>query len=158
MPVALYARVSTSQQEKTDTIESQVEALHAYVAAHDHTVLPEHIFLDHGVSGSRLDRPALDRLRDQARLGDFEAVIFLSPDRFARRDPHQWLLREEFKKYGCRVIFIHNPFGDSPHGQLLAHMQGMIAEYERSQIADRARRGRLHKARKAELLPWAYRV
>jgi len=36
--------------------------------------------------------------------------------------------------------------------------QGMIAEYERSQIADRTRRGRLHKARKAEFLPWAYRV
>jgi site-specific DNA recombinase len=37
-------------------------------------------------------------------------------------------------------------------------MQGMIAEYERSQIADRTRRGRLHKARKAEFLPWAYRA
>ena len=34
----------------------------------------------------------------------------------------------------------------------------MIAEYERSQIADRTRRGRLHKARKAEFLPWAYRA
>jgi DNA invertase Pin-like site-specific DNA recombinase len=53
MHVALYARVSTSQQEKTDPIESQVEALPAYVAAHDHTVLPAHIFLDNGVSGSR---------------------------------------------------------------------------------------------------------
>ena len=122
MQVALYARVSTSQQEKTDTIESQLAALHAYVAAHDHTVLPEHIFLDNGVSGSRLDRPALDRLRDQARLGNFEAVILLSPDRLARSYPHQWLLLEEFKKYGCRVIFMENPFGDSPHGQLLAQM------------------------------------
>jgi site-specific DNA recombinase len=158
MQVALYARVSTSQQEKTDTIESQLAALHAYVAAHDHTVLPEHIFLDNGVSGSRLDRPALDRLRDQARFGDFEAVIILSPDRLARRYPHQWLLLEEFQKEGCRVIFMENPFGDSPHGQLLAQMQGMIAEYERSQIADRTRRGRLHKARKTEFLPWAYRV
>jgi site-specific DNA recombinase len=158
MQVALYARVSTSQQEKTDTIESQLEALQAYVAAHDHIVLPEHIFLDNGVSGSRLDRPALDRLRDQARLGDFEAVIILSPDRLARSYPHQWLLLEEFKKYGCRVVFMENPFGDSPHGQLLAQMQGMIAEYERSQIADRTRRGRLHKARKAEFLPWAYRA
>jgi len=37
-------------------------------------------------------------------------------------------------------------------------MQGMIAEYERSQLADRTRRGRLHKARKAECLPWAYRA
>lgn len=158
MQVALYARVSTSQQEKTDTIESQVEALQAYVAAHDHTVLPEHLFLDNGVSGSRLDRPALDRLRDQARLGDFEAVIILSPDRLARSYPHQWLLLEEFKKYSCPVIFMENPFGDSPHGHLLAQMQGMIAEYERSQIADRTRRGRLHKARKAEFLPWAYRA
>ena len=158
MQVALYARVSTSQQEKTDTIESQLVALHTYVAAHDHTVLPEHIFLDNGVSGSRLDRPALDRLRDQARLGEFEAVIILSPDRLARSYPHQWLLLEEFKKYGCSVLFMENPFGDSPHDQLLAQMQGMIAEYERSQIADRTRRGRLHKARKAEFLPWAYRV
>ena len=158
MQVALYARVSTSQQEKTDTIESQLEALQAYVAAYDHTVLPEHVFLDNGVSGSRLDRPALDRLRDQARLGDFEAVIILSPDRLARSYPHQWLLLEEFKKYGCRVIFMENPFGDAPHGPLLAQMQGMMAEYERSQTADRTRRGRLHKARKAEFLPWAYRA
>ena len=67
MQVALYAGVSTSHQEKTDAIESQLEALHAYVAAHDHPVVPAHIFLDNGISGSRLDRPALDRLRDQAR-------------------------------------------------------------------------------------------
>ena len=53
MHVALYARVSTSQQEKTATIESQLEALQAYVAASDHTVLPAHLFLDNGVSGSR---------------------------------------------------------------------------------------------------------
>jgi DNA invertase Pin-like site-specific DNA recombinase len=53
MQVALYARVSTSQQEKTDTVERQLEALHAYVATHDHTVLPAHIFLDNSVSGSR---------------------------------------------------------------------------------------------------------
>jgi hypothetical protein len=41
MPVVLYARVSTSQQEQTDTIESHLEALHAYVTAHAHTVLPQ---------------------------------------------------------------------------------------------------------------------
>lgn len=158
MQVALYARVSTSQQEKTATIESQLDLLHAYVAVHNYTLLPEHIFLDNGVSGSRLDRPALDRLRDQARLSEFEAVIILTPDRLARSYPHQWLLLEEFKKSTCPVIFVENPFGDSPHGQLLAQMQGMMAEYERSQIADRTRRGRLHKARKGEFMPWAYRI
>jgi len=34
----------------------------------------------------------------------------------------------------------------------------MMAEDARSQMADRTRRGRWHKARQAELLPWAYRV
>ena len=53
MQVALSARVSTRQQEKPDTIESQWAALQTYGAAHDHTVLPAHIFLDNGVRGSR---------------------------------------------------------------------------------------------------------
>src|SRR5215831_14704978 len=35
-------------------------------------------------------------------------------------------------------------------------MQGMIAEYERAQIAERTRRGRLEKARQGEFMPWAY--
>jgi site-specific DNA recombinase len=158
MPVAVYARVSTSQHEKNDTIASQLATLQAYVASQKDSLFPGHIFMDTGISGSRLDRPALDRLRDQARLGEFDAVVMLAPDRLARRSPHQWLLLEELKKYGCAVIFLPNPFGDSPHGQLLAQMQGMIADYERGHIADRTRRGRWHKARKAELMPWAYRI
>jgi site-specific DNA recombinase len=128
------------------------------VASQAYSLFPEPIFMDNGLSGSRLDRPALDRLRDQARMGEFDAVVMLAPDRLARSYPHQWLLLEEFKKHGCAVMFLTNPLGDSPHGQLLAQMQGMIAEYERRQIADRTRRGRLHKARKAECMPWAYRI
>src|SRR5262249_12928760 len=31
-----------------------------------------------------------------------------------------------------------------------------IAEYERAQIAERMRRGRLEKARRGEFIPWAY--
>ena len=118
MQVALYARVSTSQQEKMDTIESPLETLRAYVASHAYTLFPDHIFLENGVSGSRLDHPALDRRRAQARLGEFEAVIILAPDRLARSYAHQWVLLEELKKAGCRVIFLANPFGDAPHGQL----------------------------------------
>jgi hypothetical protein len=33
----------------------------------------------------------------------------------------------------------------------------MMAEYERTQIVERTRRGRLEKARRGEYLPWAYR-
>jgi len=98
----------------------------------------------------------LDRLRDAARRGEFDAVVILSPDRLARNYAHQWLLIEEFTKIHTQVIFLHNPFGDSPQGKLLTQMQGMIAEYERAQIAERTRRGRLEKARRGEFMPWAY--
>jgi site-specific DNA recombinase len=55
-----------------------------------------------------------------------------------------------------QLILLQNPFGDSPQGKLLTQMQGMIAEYERAQIAERTRRGRLEQARHGAFIPWAY--
>ena len=121
------------------------------------SLLPEHAYIDDGISGARLDRPALDRLRDAARRGELDAVVILSPDRLARYDAHQWLLIEAFEKVNTPLIFLQNPFGDSPQGKLLTPMQGMIAEYARAQMAERTRRGRLKKARHGAFIPWAYR-
>jgi site-specific DNA recombinase len=75
---------------------------------------------------------------------------------YPRNYAHQWFLVEEFEKLNTQLIFLQNPFGDSPQGKLLTQMQGMIAEYERAQIAERMRRGRLEKARRGEFMPWAY--
>jgi site-specific DNA recombinase len=157
MQVALYARVSTLNQQQEGTIASQVQSLHRYIQQQRWGLLPMHEYLDEGVSGARLDRPALDRLRDCAQRGEFDAVVVLSPDRLARNYAHQWLLIEEFEKLQVQWIFLQNPFGDTPQGKLLTQMQGMTAEYERAQIHERTRRGRLEKARRGEFIPWAYR-
>jgi site-specific DNA recombinase len=157
MQVALYARVSTPNQQQEGTIVSQVRSLKHYIHQQGWSLLPNHEYLDEGVSGARLDRPALDRLRDGAQRGEFDAAVVLSPDRLARNYAHQWLLIEELAKYHTQVVFLQNPFGDTPQGKLLTQMQGMIAEYERAQILERTRRGRLEKARRGELIPWAYR-
>ena len=84
MQVALYARVSTSQQQLEGTIASQQGVLQHHIQHHGWALLPEHEYIDDGISGARLDRPALDRLRDAARRGEFDAVVILSPDRLAR--------------------------------------------------------------------------
>jgi site-specific DNA recombinase len=145
MQVAYYARVSTNQQQHEGTIESQRGVLKHHIQQQNWVLLPEHEYIDDGISGARLDRPALDRLRGAARRGEFDAVVIVSPDRLARNYAHQWLLIEEFTKMHTQVIFLQNPFGDSPQGKLLTQMQGMIAEYERAQITERTRRGRLEK-------------
>jgi len=156
MQVALYARVSTLTQQQEGTVASQVQSLRLYIRQQGWSLLPTHEYIDEGVSGARLDRPALDRLRDCAQRGEFDAVVVLSPDRLARNYAHQWLLIEELEKHQVQWLFLQNPFGDSPQGKLLTQMQGMMAEYERAQIHERTRRGRLEKARRGEFIPWAY--
>ena len=44
----------------------------------------ENVSRDFGYSGTTLRRPALDALRDKARVRDLEVVVVLSPDRLAR--------------------------------------------------------------------------
>jgi site-specific DNA recombinase len=44
------------------------------------------------------------------------------------------------------LIFLNAPAGATPEDQLLVQFQGMIAEYERAQIAERCRRGKRHMA------------
>jgi predicted site-specific integrase-resolvase len=58
---ALYARVSTEKQEREATIASQVDLRYQTAAAQGYDVAPGSVFIDDGVSGSRLDRPALER-------------------------------------------------------------------------------------------------
>jgi site-specific DNA recombinase len=147
MRAAIYARVSTDKQGRDQTVDSQLDALRRWVTAHGHELKNDHVYIDEGYSGARLDRPALDRLRDAAREGEFDVLGVYSPDRLARRYAYQILLLEEFRKAACAVEFIERPISDDPHDQLLLQIQGAIAEYERAVLAERFRRGKLQKAR-----------
>ena len=80
--VAIYARTSTDLQEKEHTIGSQLDALRKYAQDKGYQVFRE--YLDEGYSGATLDRPGLDRLRDDPSSGEFRIVLIHSPDRLAR--------------------------------------------------------------------------
>jgi site-specific DNA recombinase len=148
---ALYARVSTEKQEREETVASQVDLLYQAAAAAGYAITPTSVFIDEGVSGARLDRPALDRLRDLVAEGVFEVLLVTVPDRLARRYAYQVLLVEEFTRCGCEVVFVQHGLGASPEEQLLLQMQGVFAEYERALIQERTRRGRLFAARQGRV-------
>jgi site-specific DNA recombinase len=145
--VALYARVSTDRQAHEGTIDSQVSAIRACLAAEGDVLEEDLCFCDDGVSGATLVRPALERLRDQAATGVVDRLYVLAPDRLARRHAHQMVLVEELQGYGVEVVFVNRPLGSSPEDHLLLQVQGVVAEYERAKILERTRRGRLHAAR-----------
>ena len=152
--VALYARVSSEQQEQRGTVASQVAAVRAYARAHQFAVCEDYVCVDDGYSGARLDRPGLDRLRDGAALRAFDAVVVRCPDRLARRYAYQVLLVEELSRWDIPVHFCENPPPPDPQAQLLVQLQGIMAEYERATIAERYRRGKLFRLRQGEALCW----
>src|SRR5512133_2166356 len=160
---AIYARVSSERQRQDETIQSQTVGLRELADARGLLVAEDLVFEDEGFSGATLRRPALERLRDRAVEGCFEVVLCHAPDRLARRYAYQVLLLEEFQRAGVEVVFAKEPErGDSPEDELLRQFQGMIAEYERAQIAERCRRGKLHRARAGAVsvlsnAPYGYR-
>ncbi len=154
MRVAMYVRVSTQRQAQTQTIDQQLDRLHASIEEQGWTLLDRHIFRDDGYSGGSLRRPGLDRLRDVVAAGEVDRVLLTAPDRLARNYVHQVLLLEELGRGGCEIAFLDRPMSNDPHDQLLLQIRGAVAEYERSIIAERMRRGRQAKLRAGLLLPW----
>jgi len=154
MPVAVYVRVSTRHQAESQTIEQQLERLRAHFQAQGSSLPDDAIFRDDGYSGAALNRPGLDRLRDQVGARVFDRVLIVAPDRLARKYVHQVLLIEELERAGCQIEFLDHPMSHDPHDQLLLQIRGAVAEYERALITERMRRGRLSKFRAGLLLPW----
>jgi site-specific DNA recombinase len=154
MRAAIYARVSTTRQARTRKADQQIERLKAYAKQKGWTLEEDQLYLDEGYSGASLNRLGLDALRDAAAMAEFDVVLITAPDRLARKYVHQVLLIEELQQRGCRVEFVERPMSQDPNDQLLLQIRGAVAEYERTLIAERMRRGRLAKLRAGQLLPW----
>jgi site-specific DNA recombinase len=160
--VALYARVSSEAQARDHTIDSQVSALRQRIAVDGFHLEPDRGYMDDGCSGTNLQRPGLEKLRDAVAGGQVERIYVHAPDRLARSYAHQALLIEEFRRAGAEVIFLNRTIGDTAEDNLLLQVQGIIAEYERTKILERVRRGRLHAARSGSVsaltgAPFGYR-
>src|ERR671910_105423 len=154
MRIGVHARVSTQRQAEADGLAQQLERLQTHALQQGWTVAAENIFRDDGYSGASLKRPGLERLRDRVALRELDCVLITAPDRLARNYVHQVLLLEEITATGCQVQFLDRPMSQDPHDQLLLQIRGAVAEYERSLIAERMRRGRLRKLQAGFLLPW----
>ena len=142
------------RQTNTQTIDQQLDRLRARIEESGAPAPPCLVFRDDGYSGTSLRRPGLDALRDAVASAEVEHVLITAPDRLARKYVHQVLLLEERERFGCLVEFLDRPMSHDPHDQLLLQIRGAVAEYERTLIAERMRRGRLAKLRTGTLLPW----
>jgi DNA invertase Pin-like site-specific DNA recombinase len=136
MRCALYARVSTVDQQP----ENQLAELRRYAAARGWDSAMEYV--DHGVSGSKDRRPALDQLLADAKRRRFDVLVCWRLDRLGRNLRHLILLLDEL--HALSVPFVSLSEGidaTTPAGRLQLHVLGAIAEFERARIAERVRAG-----------------
>lgn len=148
--IAIYARVSTSNQENEGTIETQLSAIKQFSKEKGYTIVQE--YLDNGWSGDSLARPSLDQMREDSKKKIWEAVLAYDPDRIARRYSYQELIMDELREAGTEVLFVTTSSPKNSEDKILHGVRGLFAEYERAKIAERFRLGKLRKIKEGHIL------
>ncbi len=133
--LGLYARVSTMDQGP----EPQLDELKAYANRRGED---SREFVDHGVSGSKDSRPALDQLLDFARRREVSTLVIVKLDRLARSVRHLTALAEELDSLGVDLVVLDQAIDTgTATGKLLFHVLGAIGEFERTLIVERTKAG-----------------
>ncbi|NQX34731.1 recombinase family protein [Herbiconiux sp. VKM Ac-2851] len=132
-----YARVSTDKQDATIQRDALLAA----------GVDVKNLYVDHGLTGTNRERPALREAMAACRDGDTFMVTKL--DRLARSVPDAGDLVDELTQKGVRLRIgesVHDPH--DPTGRLLFNALAMVAEFESDLIRSRTREGmRVAKAK-----------
>src|ERR1039457_3301869 len=132
MRIGMYARVSTKDQ----SCEVQVRDIRAYCTARGLDLVGEYV--DVGQSGAKDSRPELNKLMDDARKRQFDAIVVWRFDRFARSTKHLLSALEEFRSLGIQFIsYQENIDTSSALGQALFTIVSAVAQLERDLIRER---------------------
>ncbi len=145
--VALYARVSTAEQQ---TISAQIEALEEFANRRGWKIVEK--FSDEGVSGRSDSRPGLDRMMELVRQRKVDVVTVTKLDRIGRSTIHLLTLLQTFRRLGVQFISLQEGWDTTtPHGELLYTILAGFAQFEASLISSRTKEALAYIKRKN---PW----
>jgi DNA invertase Pin-like site-specific DNA recombinase len=113
--------------------------LRRYVEARGWTAVE---YVDHGVSGAKDRRPALDQLVADVRRHKVQGVVCWRLDRLGRNLRHLVLLLDEWQSRGVSFVTLGEGIDTStPAGRLVAGVLASIAEFERARLQERIMAG-----------------
>jgi site-specific DNA recombinase len=148
---AIYVRVSTDEQAHSGySLQDQISSCRSRLLDLGLTDIQEYI--DDGYSGEFLERPALDRLRDDLRAKLIKTVIVYDPDRLSRNLTNQLLLSDDIEKANAQLMFVTGDYDASPEGRLFFSIRGAISAFEKAKIRERTARGRKAKAKSGKVV------
>ncbi|MDF2629674.1 MAG: site-specific recombinase for integration and excision [Symbiobacteriaceae bacterium] len=145
--VAVYIRWSTEDQGEGTTLEVQREACRTFIRSHGWVVSDSLEYVDDGLSGGSLERPALARLRAAVSAGLVDCVVVYKLDRLSRSVVDMVRLVLDEWEGRCHVKSAREPIDTvSQAGRLFFYQLMSFAEWERSVIRERTFAGKLRRA------------
>ena len=133
---ALSLRVSTSDQRPALQADETGEMI-----ARRGWELAE-TYIDHGVSGTRRSRPALDRMLADARRGAFDVLVVWRSDRLFRSLKHMLVTLDELAALGIDFVSATETFDTTTaSGRLMFSIVSAFSQFERDVLAERTRAG-----------------
>jgi site-specific DNA recombinase len=131
--VVIYARVSSDEQARGYSLQTQEESCRSFCAERDYEVLAD--FSD-AHSGTELDRPGLNAAIDAVNALRPDVVVLHDVDRLGRETYVQAIAEHDLEKHGARIEYVLG--GSDP---LLIGIKKVIAVHENRQRNERSRRG-----------------
>lgn len=138
MKVAIYSRVSTTDQDTAN----QVEALTGFCLNRGFTLVATYQESESAWKAGH--QKELARLLADARLGRFDAILVWALDRLSREGALAILkLVHRLNSYGCQVISYQEPWTEAPGelAELLYALTGWVARMESSRRSERTKAG-----------------
>ena len=143
---AIYARVSTvAQAEEGFSIDGQIALLKDVCIQNGYDIY--NIYVDRGISGKNMDRPALLQMNEDARQGKFQVIAVFKANRLARNTSDLLKMVEEYQKNNIE-FFSHSEKFDTTtaSGKLMLQIMASLGEYERSSLNEGVLLGQCKRA------------
>jgi DNA invertase Pin-like site-specific DNA recombinase len=153
MNAVIYCRVSSEEQIKGTSLDSQEEACLDYARRHNMTV--SKVFVEEGESAKFADRTQLLELLSYCRnkSHQIEVLLVWKIDRFARNTDDHYAIKAALRKHGVRVLSATEPIQDDPNGRLMESILAGVAQWDNDIRAQRTVHGMQQRLREG-IWPW----
>lgn len=140
MRIFIYKRVSTDDQEDNTSLEQQEIDCMAYCEQNGHTVVGIYSEVYSGYTWR--ERKAFMKMRDRYLAGEVDGVVVRTYSRFTRSIADYFILTQELKDCGLRLLCVKEQYDDTPLGRMLQAIQMGFNEQERETTRQRTMDGK----------------
>ncbi|ATH63917.1 recombinase RecB [Staphylococcus nepalensis] len=143
--IGAYIRVSTERQVEGYSVDGQITQIEQFCQFNGYDLVD--IYADRGISGKSMNRPALQRMLQDAKNGKLDCVIVYKINRLARNTSNLLTIVEELHRQNVEFFSLSERMEvKNSTGKLLLNILASFSEFERNTILENIYTGQHQRA------------